>query len=297
MGFMHSLKAFTEGIERTRLPVWRALQGVYGVYWEAKADCGAKGYYVSPDPRIVLFRNDVSSQIKVTNQDGGLARSARPMMKALYIPPGMPMWTEFSQSHRFSHLDLHLHQDWLVRHLTPALGRSAALSAIAKPTEGQNTSAVDTLADLFVEQLETQSHHSLFSENLASSIAAGIMELSRREEEANGHKLSARQMERLRQLVEECIDRKLSIAELSREVGMSESWFFNAFKATAGMTPLKWIQKQRIELAKKALADDALSIAETSARLGFSDQAHLTRVFRQVEGITPAAWLQSLRQS
>jgi AraC-like DNA-binding protein len=33
-----------------------------------------------------------------------------------------------------------------------------------------------------------------------------------------------------------------------------------------------------------------LSIADISAQLGFSDQAHLTKVFSKLTGETPAVW-------
>jgi AraC-like DNA-binding protein len=33
-----------------------------------------------------------------------------------------------------------------------------------------------------------------------------------------------------------------------------------------------------------------MSIADISAQLGFSDQAHLTKVFRSITGETPAVW-------
>jgi AraC family transcriptional regulator len=33
-----------------------------------------------------------------------------------------------------------------------------------------------------------------------------------------------------------------------------------------------------------------MSIAEISAQLGFTDQAHMTKVFRSVTGDTPASW-------
>ena len=293
MGFLHSMTAFTEGIKTTQPAIWRSLEGVCGVYWEATAVSGARGYYVSPDPRILLFSNDVSSQIQMSNHSGEYTAAKRPMLRAIYVPPGMPMWTRFIQPHSFEHLDLHFHHDWLLRVLTPIFGRSAAQSAIMVPTEISGTDAIDSLVKLFIEQLAQPTHHPFFSENLASCIATGIMRLPERVPDTPRHNgITDEQMQKLRNLVAAHSGQRLSVADMSRAVGYSESWFFNAFRESVGTTPLKWLQQQRIELAKTSLFEERLSIAETSSRLGFSDQAHFTRVFRQIEGITPAAWLQ-----
>ena len=97
-------------------------------------------------------------------------------------------------------------------------------------------------------------------------------------------------MRRIEERFEAAGGRRLTVADLAATVGLSESWFSHVFRNTTGLTPLQWQSRRRIALAKALLADGALSISEVAARLGFADQAHLTRVFRQVEGETPAAW-------
>ncbi|MGU4174065.1 helix-turn-helix domain-containing protein [Pseudomonas aeruginosa] len=42
--------------------------------------------------------------------------------------------------------------------------------------------------------------------------------------------------------------------------------------------------------AQKLLLEGDLTVADIAAQLGFSDQAHLTKAFRQSVGNTPAAW-------
>ncbi|CAM3704376.1 AraC family transcriptional regulator [Cereibacter sphaeroides] len=76
---------------------------------------------------------------------------------------------------------------------------------------------------------------------------------------------------------------------MAQVVGLSESWFTRLFRDTTGVTPLQWQLRQRVELAQ-TLLEENLSVAEIADRLGFSDQAHLTRVFRQVTGQPPGAW-------
>ena len=47
---------------------------------------------------------------------------------------------------------------------------------------------------------------------------------------------------------------------------------------------------QREDFAKTLLSEGDLTVAGIAAQLGFSDQAHFTKVFRQITGETPAAW-------
>jgi hypothetical protein len=126
LSYRHSMICRTEGIKPTAPVKWRGLDGMMSVFWDAEGLSGAKAYYLSPDPRIVIFFNDVSSHISMSNRDGGFAKFHRPMVRAIYVPAGVPLWTNFNASHRFSHLDLHLHKDRLLRILSPSVGTSVS---------------------------------------------------------------------------------------------------------------------------------------------------------------------------
>jgi len=101
----------TEGIRVVAPVKWRCLDGLVSVLWEAESQAGAKGYYLADDPRIMVFFNDVSSRIRISNRDGNFLQHHRPMTRAIYVPAGVPMWTSSKSTHRFSHLNLHMHKD------------------------------------------------------------------------------------------------------------------------------------------------------------------------------------------
>lgn len=289
MTYLHSMICRTEGIYPLQPPKWRSLEGAVGVYWKASGETGAHAYYLSPDPRIVIFFNDVSSQIGVTNDNRGPRPRYRPMTQAIFVPAGMPLWTNFRASHRFSHLDLHLHKDRLLKILSPSLGRSAAMAALARPVEMQDARKTGLLATLFVDELADATRHPLHAEHLVSSIVTSLLDLSPHAPDAPSG-LTEAQMKALADLVHSRMDRRVSVAEMAACVGLSESWFSAAFRQKTGLTPLQWQMEQRIGLAQQLMRSSDLSIAQIAAQTGFTDQAHFTKAFRKVRGETPALW-------
>jgi AraC family transcriptional regulator len=80
------------------------------------------------------------------------------------------------------------------------------------------------------------------------------------------------------------------LADVARECRLSSSHFQRAFHRTVGMPAHKWLLSRRIELAKEKLRDGRSSLSDVALACGFSDQSHLTRVFKRLVGISPGAW-------
>ena len=159
MSFMPAMTWRTEGIS-VRAPVkWRAFDGMMGAFWEAECHGGATGHYLAEDPRIMIFFDNVSDIITLSNSSAGDTTCFRPMQRAHYIPAGMPMWTRTETLHAFAHLNLHIHKDRLLRFLTQSIGRSAALEAMRRPVETQDVDAIEPLARLVVDELALRRHH------------------------------------------------------------------------------------------------------------------------------------------
>ncbi|WP_438753892.1 helix-turn-helix domain-containing protein [Pararhizobium sp. O133] len=290
MSFWHSMSWKTEGIRVTAPVQWRQYDGFVSVLWEAESQAGASGYYLADDPRIMFFFNDVSSNVCISNENDNFARNSRPMARAVYVPAGVPLWTGSRKTHSFSHLNLHLHRDRVLRYLAPSIGASAAQTALRRPVELQDVSAIDALAKLLVDEIKNPSRHAVYAENLVGSIVAGLLDIPPEREESGSGRLTQAQMNKLLAHIDGLGDCRMSVAEMAAIVGLSESWFASVFKQTTGKTPLQWQLTKRVELSKQLLGESDLTVASIAAQLGFSDQAHLTKVFRQIVGETPAAW-------
>jgi AraC family transcriptional regulator len=56
------------------------------------------------------------------------------------------------------------------------------------------------------------------------------------------------------------------------------------------LSPINYITRQRIERAKRLLAETELPISEIALRTGFSSQSHFTTSFRRLAGVTPSSF-------
>lgn len=81
----------------------------------------------------------------------------------------------------------------------------------------------------------------------------------------------------------------LSIADLARDLGMSDRHFHRQFLRIVGMPPKTFAVCQRILTALKLrTAHPEMPLADLAYSVGFSDQSHLTRMFTQYLRTTPA---------
>ncbi|WCM29643.1 AraC family transcriptional regulator [Sphingomonas sp. QA11] len=101
------------------------------------------------------------------------------------------------------------------------------------------------------------------------------------------------QLRRARDLMMADWGRRLTIRDLAEACGLSVSYFARAFRETTGMPPHQWLMDERLKHATRLLLNTDLSLTEIALSCGFSDQSHMTRVFRQKEQHTPAEWRRS----
>ncbi|MCC6288384.1 MAG: AraC family transcriptional regulator [Chitinophagaceae bacterium] len=93
------------------------------------------------------------------------------------------------------------------------------------------------------------------------------------------------------------ISDKILVDDLSVKAHMNRSAFFKLFKDQFGITPVDYINRERVKLAKHLLSDSNLSVTEISWQSGFSDPNYFVRLFKKTEGITPGAYRDLSRKS
>lgn len=82
-------------------------------------------------------------------------------------------------------------------------------------------------------------------------------------------------------------------AYLTQKMGVDYAYLSNTFSVKEHLTIEKFWILQRVEKAKELLSYKEQSINEIADKLGYSSAAYLTNQFKQVTGLTPAAYRQT----
>jgi AraC-like DNA-binding protein len=80
-----------------------------------------------------------------------------------------------------------------------------------------------------------------------------------------------------------------TLSTLASEYRVTPFVLLRAFVRETGLSPHAFLQQERIRRAMTLLRDGK-SIVEVGAWVGFSDQSHFTRVFKQQTGVTPKVY-------
>ncbi|MEE0704949.1 MAG: AraC family transcriptional regulator [Adlercreutzia sp.] len=80
-----------------------------------------------------------------------------------------------------------------------------------------------------------------------------------------------------------------SLSALAAEEGLSTYALIRAYKRRFAITPMRHLASLRVECACRLLRE-GVEPAAVAAQVGFADQAHLTRAFKQRLGTTPGAY-------
>lgn len=81
----------------------------------------------------------------------------------------------------------------------------------------------------------------------------------------------------------------LSLSALAAEEGLSTYALIRAYKRRYAITPMRHLVSLRVECACRLLRE-GVEPAVVAVEVGFADQAHLTRAFKQRLGTTPGAY-------
>ena len=80
---------------------------------------------------------------------------------------------------------------------------------------------------------------------------------------------------------------KITVDQLSKELGVSSSYLSHQFKRETGQTLTEYIAWQKIDEAKRLMQTTDLSLAQIAYQLAFSSQSYFHATFKKVTGISP----------
>lgn len=105
--------------------------------------------------------------------------------------------------------------------------------------------------------------------------------------------LHDRQIGRVLSLLHASPERPWTVDELARDAGMSRAALAKRFAEMIGQSPIQYLSRWRMHLARHLLRDSKLTVAEIAGRVGYESEAAFNRAFRRVVGSPPATWRQT----
>jgi AraC family transcriptional regulator len=102
--------------------------------------------------------------------------------------------------------------------------------------------------------------------------------------------LASWQLNRALELFATNIDRPIRLEAVADAVRLSVGHFSRTFRRSVGEPPARYLRRYRVKRAQEMMLLTSESLATIAVECGFADQAHFTRIFSCMVGVSPAAW-------
>jgi AraC-like DNA-binding protein len=86
------------------------------------------------------------------------------------------------------------------------------------------------------------------------------------------------------------LQQRLTLPALAKVAHLSPVYFTKLFRRSTGQSPMGYVRKRRVDMAKSLLAAGDDTVERIAARVGFPDPFHFSRIFRREVGETPSAY-------
>lgn len=128
-------------------------------------------------------------------------------------------------------------------------------------------------------------------QKLLNRLELFILSVLANEQEKNSLSLSpsAQNYSRIVKILEENIDKNLSVTEIAQMAEMGASNVKKIFQKYAGMGVMQYFTSKKMTRAKELLGS-GMSVKETALSVGFADQNYFSTVFKKQTGMPPRTY-------
>lgn len=288
MSFLPRMDSRIEGFTPLEPLRWRGWAGAVADIWTVACAENAGGRYVSPNSRLfVMLEGAVSGAIWLAAEGDDATVRVTSENPIAFVPAGCVVYSRVEGIARLSHLDIHFDLGALRRKAGMTLDEDRLLL----PRLGFADPRILALAGLVADEVRSENPlGDPYGEGLIASLFLALCGAPQHRPRLPGPRLGPTQLARVTGYLNANALRNVRLEELASLAGLSQSYFANAFKASAGVTAQQYHAEARLGRVKALLSETDTPLNALALMTGFADQAHLTRVFRRLTGTTPAAW-------
>jgi AraC family transcriptional regulator len=175
----------------------------------------------------------------------------------------------------------------------PEIASDTFLSGCLVPSNYASNPAVACLMKLLARELDQEhSRGFLFAETVIRLLALEIAgsQWSKQPNTMRSTGLRDARIHRAIDYVETYFRQNISLIQLAEVSGMSASRLIHLFRQTTGQTPYAFVVGRRIKHAIALLENSDIPLTHVAFEVGFSDQQHLSHVFKKILKRTPMSF-------
>ena len=203
-----------------------------------------------------------------------------------FVPAGVDVWGYSADMRFVKDAILTFDPDAVEKRLGQRLAHDFGTKPRLRFADDRLWTLVKLLADVVDD---TDPSTQLYGDGLTAAIVATLISRPRAPAtDATG--LAPWQLKRIVEYLDAHISQRVDLATLATLVGLSQSHFSHAFRASTGLAPYRWQLEARIRRAKRLLFETQAGLEQVAEATGFADAVHFGRTFRRFTGASPAAW-------
>ncbi|MEM8764153.1 MAG: AraC family transcriptional regulator [Bacteroidota bacterium] len=142
--------------------------------------------------------------------------------------------------------------------------------------------------------LYTENHPSkeFFVSNMVNELIVRILQTNARKTYGQGAAAlkSGQRFAFLVHYIRQNLDQDLTIDDLSEKACMSKSNFYKVFRNEFGISPIDFINQERIAKAVEMLKQPETNLTEIFLACGFRNRSYFNRMFKRIKGISPVGY-------
>jgi len=117
-----------------------------------------------------------------------------------------------------------------------------------------------------------------------------LLAVASRREASKSPPVASTWLKRTADLLRVQFNQSLTLSEISEQAGVHPGHLAREFRRCFGTTVGEYVRQLRIDCARRLLRDCATPLKHVALEVGFFDQSHFCRVFRELTGMTPTEY-------
>lgn len=150
---------------------------------------------------------------------------------------------------------------------------------------------------MLAEQQSDKLYSDRICQNILEIILIEILRITKSNVDTEPTVNASKECFKLKKYLDSNYAAKITIDDLAKLTNLNKYYLIHSFNKYFGSSPINYLCKIRIRVAKELLTNSDYSIAQISQSAGFSSQSYFTQCFIKDCSMSPSAYRREMRQA